>query len=108
MDAQMDIEDISGAYPIWDVKVEGGLVPIISGDEEDVQTATLAGFLEAGSIPQLPEMGVPWTDFLTGKITFGELDADIHASLSAAGKDEYRPEYEINGDRLTMTVTKES
>lgn len=99
-----------GKEPVWDLRVKDGAVPIISGDEEYMQTATLAGFLEYGTIPQLPEVGVPWQEFLTKDITFGELDSYIRQSISAAGQDEYYPQYEIDDAAgiLTMTVGKEA
>lgn len=107
MDAQMKQEEFTNTYPIWDVKVENGVVPIIKEDKEDAQTALMASIIQKGSIPQLPDMGVPWTQFLTGEITFGELDVLIRESIGKAGKDEFRPEYQIDGDRLTLQVTKE-
>ena len=107
MDAQMKQEDLTGNYPVWDLEVENGVVPILKDDKEDIQTALLASIIEKGTIPQLPEQGVPWTEFLTGQITFGELDVMIRDSIIKAGKDNYRPNYEINGDRLTLQVTKE-
>lgn len=107
MDAQMKEEDLSADYPVWDLKVKDGIVPILSGDREDIQVATLASFIELGTIPQLPDVGVSWTKFLTGEMTFGELDVEIRTSIQNAGKDAYRPEYEINGDRLSLQVTKE-
>ena len=48
-------------YPIWDVKVENGIVPIVTGLNEELQKAILAGFLERGTIPNLPLQGVPYT-----------------------------------------------
>lgn len=107
MDAQMKQEDITQNYPIWDLEVTNGIVPILTDDKEDIQTALLASFIEKGTIPQLPEHGVAWTDFLTGQITFGELDVLIRDSISKAGKDLYRPEYQIENDRLTLLITKE-
>lgn len=107
MDLKMRAEVVeNGKFPVWDVKVENGIVPIISGDEEDMQTATLAGFLERNSIPLLPEAGVPWTDYINGEITFGELDADVRDSLSAAAKDNFYPDYELIDDKLIMTIGK--
>lgn len=103
----MRAEDFSGEYPIWDLKTEGSIVPIISGDKESIQIATLACFLEKGTIPQLPEAGVEWTKYLTGAKTFGELDAEIRESLRKADKIEYQPNYSIEGDRLTLAVSKE-
>lgn len=107
MDLKMKAEVIeNGKFPVWDVKVEHGNVPIIFGDEEDIQTATLAGFLERNSIPLLPEAGVPWTSYINGEITFGELDADVRDSLSAAAKDNFYPDYQIVDDKLIMTIGK--
>lgn len=108
MDLKMKSEELSNfEYPIWDLKVENGIVPIITDDEEAMQTATLAGFLELGSIPQLPNVGVPWTDFLTKKITFGELDTLVRQSIQDAGKSEFYPKYDIQGEVLTMTVGRD-
>lgn len=108
MDLKMKSEAISSSsHPIWDVDAKNGIIPIIIGDEEDFQTATLSGFLELGSIPQLPNAGVPWTEFLTKKITFGELDSLIRDSIQNAGKSEFYPKYDITDDVLTMTVGKD-
>ena len=106
MDLKMKAEDITDAGVSWDCDVENGLVPIITDDKEDLQCATIAGFLITGTVPQLPEAGVPWTDFLTGKITFGVLDFYVRDSLMAAGKDEYYPQYDIEDDQLTMSIGK--
>ena len=103
----MKAEEFTAEYPIWDLKTEGNIVPIISGDQEALQIATLACFLEKGTIPQLPEAGVEWSAFLTKDKTFGELDAEIRQSLQKADKVEYQPSYEIEGDRLTLAVSKE-
>ena len=107
MDVEMRAEEFTTEFPIWDVKTEGSIVPIISGEKESIQVATLACFLEKGTIPQLPEAGVEWTSFLTKEKTFGELDAEIRESLRKADKVEYQPNYEIEGDRLTLAVSKE-
>lgn len=107
MDAQMKVQETTPQSPVWDLKVIDGIVPVISGNKEELQNAILACFLEKKSIPQLPEMGVAWTDFFTSKITFGELDVQIRDSLYAAEKSEFRPEYEIVNDKLTLNVTKE-
>ena len=106
MDLKMNAEEITDQGVSWDCDVQNGLVPIITDDEEDLQCATLAGFLITGTVPQLPEAGVPWTDFLTGKITFGVLDFYVRESLLNVGKDNYYPEYDIEEDKLTMSIGK--
>ncbi len=107
MDIKMNAQKITAsAHPVWDVKVEKTIVPMVTGDEEDLQNATLAGFLEKGTIPLLPDAGVSWSDYLTGSLTFGELDAQIRDSISEAGKDNFYPDYEIENDQLIMTIGK--
>jgi hypothetical protein len=107
MDMKMNAEEISaGTSPIWDVKVRKGIVPIITGDTEDLQTATLAAFIQTHTIPLLPDAGVPWQNFLTGNISFGELDGYIRNAMIKTGKSEYYPQYDLNGNKLTMTIGK--
>ncbi len=106
MDLKMKAEEITDAGVSWDCTVEDGIVPIITDDEEDQQSATLAGFLIRGTVPQLEEAGVPWTDFLTNKISFGVLDFYIRESLGNVGKNNFYPQYELDEDKLTMSIGK--
>lgn len=106
MDLKMKAEDITTAGTTWDCKLIDGIVPIITDDEEDLQCATQAGFLITGTVPQLPEAGVPWTDFLTNKMTFGELDFYVRNSLQNVGKETFYPQYDIENDQLTMSIGK--
>lgn len=108
MDLKMNAEKITSIEdPVWDVKVTNGIVPIITDQEEEMQTAILAGFIEQNTIPQLPTAGVPWQDYLTGTITFGELDALVRESIQNAGASEFYPRYEITNDKLVMTIGRE-
>ena len=106
MDLKMKSEDIETSGVSWDCKVSNGIVPIITGDEEDLQCATQAGFLIKGTIPQLPDVGVPWTEFLTNKLTFGELDYYVRDSLQNAEKETFYPQYDVENDQLTMSIGK--
>ena len=45
MDIEMNAEDISGEFPIWDLKTEGGIVPIMSGEKESRRALLPEGFL---------------------------------------------------------------
>lgn len=106
MDLKMKAENISVSGITWDCKVTNGIVPIISGDEEDIQCATIAVFLIVGSVPQLPNVGVPWTKYLTKEITFGELDFYVRDSLQKVDKNTYYPQYNIKDEQLIMSVGK--
>lgn len=105
MDLKMTAEEISTTADVsWDCAVENGLVPLLMDDEEDIQCATIAAFLIQGTVPQLPDVGVPWSKYLTQEITFGELDFYVRDSLQKAEKDTYYPQYNIENETLTMTV----
>lgn len=104
MDMRMNTEEITTSGVAWDCKLKDGIVEMVTGDTEDIQTATLAGFLIKGTIPQLPDAGVPWLEFLTGSMTFGELDYYIRDSLALADKEIYMPKYDIVNDQLTMSI----
>jgi hypothetical protein len=106
MDLKMKAEDIQVSGITWDVKVNDGIVPIISGEDEDLQCATIASFLIKGTVPLLPEAGVPWTEYLTNNLSFGELDFYIHESLRKTDKTMYYPEYDIQNDQMTMSIKK--
>lgn len=106
MDLKMKAEDITTAGVSWDCDVENGQVPIIMDSKEEMQSATIAGFLILGTVPQLPEAGVPWLEFLTGKIQFGVLDFYVRESLSNVGRDDFYPQYDVEKDQLTMSVGK--
>lgn len=106
MDLKMKAEDINTTGVSWDCEVKNGIVPVIFDDTEDLQCASLAGFLITGTVPQLPEAGVPWTDFLTNKISFGVLDFYVRESLLNVDKSNFYPEYDIEEDRLTMSIGK--
>lgn len=116
MDLKMSAENVTaGKHPVWDVKVDSVpkgdgkadfSVPIVYGETELSQRANLSGFLQTGSVPQLPDAGVPWQQYLTNKITFGELDAWIRQSLIQAGAVTYYPRYELSKDGLRLTVDR--
>lgn len=107
MDLKMNTEETTSAGEVsWDCEVSDGIVPIIMDDEEDLQCATIAGFLVTGTIPQLPDVGVPWTDFLTGSINFGTLDYYVRDSLRNVGMDTFQPEYSIEDNELNMSIGK--
>lgn len=104
MDLKMKAEVLeTNETPIWDVEVKDGIVPIIKDNQEAMQTATLSAFLIRGTIPLLPEAGVPWTEYLTGLITFGEMDAEIRQAIINSGYPAYYPEYDVT-DSGEMTV----
>ena len=108
MDLRMKVQQQSESEnPVWDVEINKGIVPIITGKIEHLQNAVLAGFLELGSIKQLPEAGVDWPGFITGVVTFGEIDSAVRDSLLKAGRSDFYPQYELEDEKLIMTIGTE-
>ena len=108
MDARMQsTSTAAGQYPTWDYFVSGGIVPIISGTDEDAQAATMAAFLQVGTIPQLPEEGVDWVGYTMGEASFNEIDNKIKANLSSIGLTDYCPTYDLVNDTLVTNVGKQ-
>ncbi len=112
MDFTMDssTEGNVNSFPTWDFAVFSGIVPFISGDPGQVQAAEMAAFIQLGSIPQLPGLGVPWAEFLTKSVTFGDLDAAIRQSAFNAGVANFVPSYDFVNAKLvvTMQATKQA
>ena len=106
MDLKMKAEEITTAGTSWDCEVQNGLVKIIQDDSEDLQGAVIAAFLVTGTVPLLPEAGVPWTDFINNKISFGVLDFYIRESLDNVQKNNFYPQYDLQEDQLTMSIGK--
>lgn len=104
MDMHMKPEDIQTSGITWDCEVKDGIVPIVTGSEEDLQCATIAAFIIKGTIPQLEDAGVPWPKYLTNEITFGELDFYIRDSLQKVEKQTFYPQYDIENGRLIMNI----
>lgn len=104
MDLKMKSEEITTAGVSWDCDVQDGIVPILHNGQDELQSAVIASFLIKGTVPQIPDAGVPWTDFITEKISFGVLDFYIRDSIAAAGLYNYYPQYDIQNDQLTMSV----
>ncbi|MDY2843896.1 MAG: hypothetical protein SOT81_07945 [Treponema sp.] len=42
MDIEMRIQEKTATFPVWDLKVENGIVPILTDEKEDIQGAILA------------------------------------------------------------------
>lgn len=106
----MDIKLLSseGIPPTLDIEVNNGIVRWIKDEEEKLQQAQLATFLQLGSTPQLPNKGVNWLGFFTENISFGEIDSQIRENIKNSKGDNYIPEYEIINNKLSVTVKKET
>lgn len=108
MDAQMSSTKTgtSTTFPTWDLRIVNGACPLITGDTEGVQAASIGAYIQVGTIPQLPQTGVPWTEFLTGVANGADLDAAIRKSVASAGQSAFSPDYTISNDKLVVTMRR--
>lgn len=106
MDLQMASSTLttSDSFPTWDFDVQNGVVALITGTVADIQAAAIAAFVQVGSIPQLPNVGVPWVEFLTGDATFSDLDAAIRQAALNSNVGNFAPTYDFENGRLTVTM----
>ena len=92
-------------FPVWDWQTDptGTFVPVIDGAEADSQEASLYAYVDKNSIPQLPGIGVPWSEFLTGQNDFAGIDCAIRYNLSLAGL-SFQPSYDMINGQLVASV----
>jgi hypothetical protein len=107
MDAKMQSSTIQiGQYPTWDYVVESGIVPILENEQEKSQNATVAAFIQIGTIPQLPTYGNPWVEYFMGEAPFSAVDGAIKSNLTAAGLIDYYPTYDLVDGNLVARIGK--
>jgi hypothetical protein len=90
----------------WDLVSVNGIVSFITDDEEELQSAQFATFLNLGSTPQLPDKGVDWLGFFSGSTSFGTVDSQIRNNISLSRGPDYFPYYELINNKIKATVRK--
>lgn len=95
----------------WDFEVVNNIVPMLTdsgqpNSVEDLQEATLAAFINYNSIPQLPNIGTPWTGYFTGTVNFADLDSAIRQNIKNVGLTNYVPLYNYVNGQLQVTIAR--
>lgn len=95
---------------IWDFQITAeGTLATIETKAETQQRATVASFLQRGTIPQLPNTGVQWAEFLTGSILPAELNSQILENIhELADTYSYTPKYTTKDGRLYVNIEETS
>ncbi len=107
MDAKMgNSTALPDQFFTWDFVVEDGIVPILTGDEEIQQAASITCFLQLGSVPQIPGTGIPWLEYTNGNAQFNEVDSAIRNNLISLGIDTYAPDYDIVNGKIVVKVVR--
>jgi len=99
-------QSIPNQFQTWDYYVSNGIVPILEDSPEDEQAAMIAAYLQKGTVPQLPDSGIPWVEFFTGEVQFNEVDGAIKQALNSIGLTSFYPSYDLVNDNLICKVSK--
>ena len=92
--------------PIVDfMPTKDGQLQILYAKNAVKQRAILASFTQRGSIPQLPDVGVDWAEFLTEQRSAAEINSQIFTAMHEyADTYDYIPNYETTKDKLIVTI----
>ena len=92
--------------PIVDfVSTKDGQLQVLYAENAVKQRAVLASFTQRGSIPQLPDVGVDWVEFLTEQRSAAEINSQIFTAMHEyANTYDYVPNYETTKDNLIVTI----
>lgn len=108
MDLRMQSYTNANKEPIWDFcinEVTGSLVVTENSIAEEHQQAVVATFTQRGSIPQLPQIGVQWAEFLSQSISTSELNTQIVNAIQENAKSfAYLPVYSKTNGKLQVTI----
>ena len=106
MDMLMESQTIENGVPSgWDFYLDNGISTAIFDTAETGQKATIACFLERGSIPAIEQAGIQWPEYLTGAVEARELDSQMRLAIRAlTGGVDYIPFYYEKDGRLRVTV----
>ena len=91
----------------WDIDVEDGIAVCVPDGAEEDQEASVVAYLEANTIPLMPERGIDWAGYLNKKKSLSEIDYDIREGLKTyLDTVLYTPTYSSEGGKLTLHMGK--
>ncbi len=92
---------------VWDIEVNNGVVKTIDEDNENIQRAMIASFIQKNTLPLMPDTGLDWTKYLLGEISLSEIDAKARANINLYMESlMYVPYYKIVNGQLTYNITQ--
>lgn len=87
------------------VPTKDGQLQVLYAENAVKQRAVLSSFTQRGSIPQLPDVGIDWVEFLTEQRSAAEINSQIFTSMHEyANTYDYIPKYETSNNELTVTI----
>lgn len=108
----MDIEMVDGVNEetkekFWDFKVKDGIIQTVDYSVATKQRSIIATYLQRGTIPQLPDVGNQWVEFLTGTVMPNTLNTQIRKSImELTGQLSFLPKYTNDNGKLKVEVVE--
>ena len=99
----------SNKEPILDFEVtKTGELASLFGQSAIKQRAVVASFTQRGSIPQLPETGVEWSELLTELVSPANVNSEIFEAIhNCADTYEYLPQYTVVDGKLIVDIKEQ-
>lgn len=92
---------------IWDLEVHSGLPKTISGDNQKIQSAMMASFIQTDTLPLMPDTGINWPKYITNEVSLSEIDAKARASINLYMETlAFVPYYKIVNGQLIYNISK--
>lgn len=110
----MDTVTTNKGLPQWDFilntdanSLNFGGVETVELDAEQKQRAIIATYLQKGTIMQMPDIGAPIVELLTGSMTPSAFNAALQENIhKLANTLAYKVDYSILDDKLVLNVTE--
>ena len=98
--------DSASKEPILDFTfTANGCLQEIFAENAVKQRAVLISSIQKGTIPQIPDVGVEWAELITGQTSPAEINSQIMDVMHKyADTYNYVPKYEVENNRLTVTI----
>lgn len=91
----------------WDFKVKNGILQTVDYTVATKQRSIIATYLQRGTVPQLPDVGNQWVEFITGTIMPNTLNGQIRKSImELTGQLAYMPKYSEDNGQLKVEVVE--
>lgn len=102
-----DIENQATKERFWDFKIKDGFLSVIDGNEAQQQKAIVATFLQRGTVPQIPSLGIQWAELFTGSVMPQQVNAQIMSAITEfTGGLKFCPKYSYKNGKLIVEVRK--
>lgn len=101
------VKDEQTEETLWDFKLKNKALCWIDHDTAEEQRAVVSTFLQRGTVPQAPSIGIQWAELLSGTALPQEVNIQIKNAITEyTGGAKYFPKYSMKDGKLFVEVKK--